>query len=380
MTERLSDLLHDEALAVAVPPAPTGAILARGKQLRTRRVMGAAAGAVVGVTAAVALGWGVTGGSNLRLAPDPATASPIGPSGWAVSVGSTVVLGNGARAELPDKVKALYYTSAGTVVRTGEVAYTDAPDSSYALVTDDGHVHSLGLQLGDRAPSTDPTLPYLAYAEKRGASGGDSWNVVLRDVRTGREAVSIPVEGPFTWGGWNAPPVALDGDHVYVALDHTTLDVDWRTGTVGTAIHVAASFFPTVNAGRTVRVDDSANTSEVVDVATGRQLLTTSQDDGQLSLSPDGRRALLTSSALCDDSAHCVMEDPETEILDASTGARLATVELTTRDFGWTPDGQLLKSENGDVELCSTTTGSCASTGIDLGKGAVKIGGGIYES
>ena len=37
MTERLSVLLHEEAEALDVPPAATGAILARGRGLRRRR-------------------------------------------------------------------------------------------------------------------------------------------------------------------------------------------------------------------------------------------------------------------------------------------------------------------------------------------------------
>lgn len=380
MTERLSTMLHDEAFDLPVPAAPTDAILARGRRMRTRRRLGALAAGTAGVVAIAGLAAGITNGPDLRLAADLAAASALDPSGWAVSAGSTVYLGNGARATVPDKVKSIYYTSAGTVVRTGTVAYTDAPDSSYALLTDAGEVHSLGLQLGDRAPSTDPTLPYLAYAEKRGLRGHDDWNVVLLDVRTAQEVVSIPVEGDFTWGGWNAPPVALDGDHVYVALDEATLDVHWRTGEVGTASHLSPAFLPDVDAGHSVLIDDQANTSTVIDVATGRTLMQRSQDEGQLSLSPDGRFALLLSMATCDDDNTCTMDDPQTEVFDVATGARLTTVHLATRDFGWTPDGRLLRADGRGVELCSPQTGACEATGIRLDDGSVKVGGSSYES
>jgi hypothetical protein len=374
MTERLSTLLHDEAHDLPIPAAPGDAILSRGRtKVRRRRI-----GAVAGVAAVASLGVALTTGPDLRPAPGPADGA-ADPSGWAVSTGSTVHLGNGATAKLPAKIKSIYYTSAGTVVRTGRRSSTDAPDSAYALVTDDGAVHSLGLQLGDRAPSTDPTLPYLAYAEPRG-EGHDGWNVVLRDVDTGDVAASVAVDGAFTWGGWNAPPVALDGDHVYVALDEATLDVDWRTGQVSPAPHMLGSFFPDVDGGRTVLVDDRANTSTVVDVATGRTLMQTSQDQGQLMLSPDGRFALVVGMAECDEDGTCTMEDPETEVLDVATGARIATLHLDSRDFGWTPDDRVLTTEGGAVETCSPRTGACEPTGTRLGDGSIKVGGALYES
>jgi hypothetical protein len=84
--------------------------------------------------------------------------------------------------------------------------------------------------------------------------------------------------------------------------------------------------------------------------------------------------------ATCNDDMVCTMDDPETPVYDVSTGSRLTTVHLATRDFGWTPDGQLLRSNAGEVELCSPLTGACRSTGIRLGGGPVKIGGNSYES
>ena len=273
MTERLTLLLRQEADTLDVPTAPADAILSRGRHVRRRRRQVAAAVVTTGVVAVATIGIGIADRAHFRPATDPAVASALNPAGWAVSSGSTLSLGNGTSVTLPSKVKAIYYTSAGSLVRTGKVSYTDGTDSSYALVTDDGEVHSLGLRLGDRAPSTDPTLPYLAYAEKRGAVGHDDWTVVLRDVRTGDVAATIPVDGSFSWGGWEAPPVALDGDHVYVALDDATLDVDWRTGEVQDAGHLPSSRFPSVTAGREVLEDNRGDPGSVIEVATGKPVV-----------------------------------------------------------------------------------------------------------
>ncbi|SFC39416.1 hypothetical protein SAMN04487968_10665 [Nocardioides terrae] len=384
MTERLSALLHDEALDVPVPAAPAEAIIAGGRRTRVRRRLGAGAVSAAAAAAVAAVCLMPSDGSGLRLAPDPAAASPLDPAGWAVSAGSTLYLGNGATAQLPDKVKSIYYTSAGTVVRTGTVAYTDAPDSAYALVGDDGRVHSLGLALGDRAPSTDPRLPYLAYAQRRGNTGHDAWDVVLRDVRSGDVAVSVPVDGSFTWGGWNAPPVALDGDHVYVGLDDATLDVDWRTGAVSTASHLPAARFPESTSGRVALENRSGQPVRVAEVSTGASVAELSPGGGPgegpaaVSISPDGRFALLVPWRTCDDDNACVYDQPASEVLQLD-GGRSATVDLGDQ-VGWTPDGRLIRVTGQGVDLCSPVTAVCDPTGIRLGEGPVKVGGNSYES
>lgn len=331
--------------------------------------------AVAGIGVTASLGGPA---AQQQLPVDPAVAAPLDPSGWAISTGSLVTLGNGETATLPDAVKSIYYTSAGTVVRTGEVAYTDAPDSAYALVTDDGEIHSLGLELGDRAPSTDPTLPYVAYAEGRG--GDDEWSVVLRDVRSGDVAATIPIEGDFTWGGWNAPPVALDGDHVYVGLDDATLDVEWRTGAVSEAEHLPASRFPTVTAGLEVLERRNGNLGSIVDVATGAVVVEDlPAGPAAASVSPDGRYALLVPWRTCDEGADfCSYDDPTSEVIDLADGST-TTVDLGDQ-VGWTPDGRLIRVTDDAIDLCLPLTGDCTSTGMTVQGGPLKVGGNSYES
>ena len=95
-------------------------------------------------------------------------------------------------------------------------------------MTSDGTVDRLSLTLGEVVPSTDPLQPYLAYADA--ASG--KVQVVVVDVTTGAEAARVDVPGVSDWGGWEAPPVALDGEDVFVGSQSGTLVVNWRTGEV----------------------------------------------------------------------------------------------------------------------------------------------------
>ncbi|GAA4727190.1 hypothetical protein GCM10023350_07540 [Nocardioides endophyticus] len=379
MTERLALLLRQEADTLDVPTAPADAILSRGRRVQRRRRLVVGATVTAGVVAVAGLGMNLPDRAHFRPPTDPAVASALNPAGWAVASGSTLSLGNGATVTLPSKVKSIYYTSAGSVVRTGKASYTDGSDSSYALVTDDGEVHSLGLQLGDRAPSSDPTLPYLAYAEKRGVVGHGDWTVVLRDVRTGDVAATIPIDGAFSWGGWEAPPVALDGDHVYVGLDDATLEVNWRTGEVEDAAHLPSSRFPGVTAGHEVLEDQRGNPSAVIDVATGDRVVSDlPAGPAGASLSPDGRYALLIPWSTCNDDYVCVYDDPASQVVDLSDAA---STKLDIGDqAGWTPDGRVIRVTDGAVDLCSPATGDCTSTGISLGDGPVKVGGNSYES
>ena len=62
-------------------------------------------------------------------------------------------------------------------------------------------------------PSTDPGQPYLAYAD----AGAARSQVVVLDVSTDAEVARVDVPGVPDWGGWEAPPVALDGEDVFVS-------------------------------------------------------------------------------------------------------------------------------------------------------------------
>jgi hypothetical protein len=378
VTERLSTLLHEEAAGLDVPAPAHLAVLARGRRLRRRR---RATSGVAGLALLALVGSGAVLGVRALDHDGTRTVEPAGPAylhGGAFAVGSTIHFGDRGDhvADVEGRVKALYYTSAGVLVRTGTDAFTDsAGPSHYDLVTPDGEVSTLDLDLGDRVPATDPDQPYLAYAQK----DGSGWAVVVRDVRTDAERSRTHLDGAFTWGGWEAPPVSLSGDSVYVGLDDGAPAVDWRTGEVTTAALPGRSSAPTVAGGHTVVAD--RREVRVIDVATGDILLSVpNRHFPYVDLSPDGRYAKVV---LQDDPAEIerpyLGEQDGFLVQDLATGER-ATVESPAFSEGWTPDGHLLRVGRRSVTTCAPMSGQCETTTGELGGGRIKLGGLSYES
>src|SRR3954471_6059916 len=58
-----------------------------------------------------------------------------------------------------------------------------------------------------------PTAIVWHMQNPGGTAGGPS---LVTDLDTGAELSRTVIDGRFTWGGWEAPPVALDGDLVWV--------------------------------------------------------------------------------------------------------------------------------------------------------------------
>ena len=375
MTERLALLLRQEADTLDVPAPDAAGIVGDGRRLRRRRraVEGVALVAVVAAVGAIAVVVPRIGGGSSEL---PA-ASAAELEGWAVASGSTVQLGTGQTVHVDGKVKSVYYTSAGVLVRAGAEAATDAPDSTYTLVDADGQTSDFALELGDRVPGTDPTQPYLAYAEKTDDPG--RWDVVLRDVRTGDVYRNIPVNGTFTWGGWVAPPVALSGSHVYVGLDDATLDIAWKDATVTRATTLPASNMPTVAGGRVVLENDRTEVVRVVDAQTGEVLLELPQADRLLSLSPDGTHAIAVPWRSCDDEDTCTWDKPTAIVYDLATG-RHREIDIRDASYGWTPAGDLLRVDQDSVDVCQPDTAICHSTPVTVHGRSLRLGGTSYES
>lgn len=399
MTEQIHDLLHAGADAVDVPPPPTTAILTEGRRLRRRTQLvrgGAVTAGIAGTAAVVALAL-VLAQPHPAEVPRLAPAVAPDPAGWAVAQGSTVHLGSGKVVEVPGKVKAMYYTSSGVMVRTGKTAWTDAADSNYFVLENDGDVRDFSLHLGDKKPGTDPTLPYLAYAVK----GADAthWELVLRDVRTGEVATRIPFEGAFTWGGWNAPPTALSGDYAYVGLDKATMVIDWRTGKVVASKVLPPSRMPTVSGGRELLdpqadvaasfspaelqgLDQQEQVFRVIDARAGTVLRSVTVDpEGWPRLSPDGRHVFLAPMGMCDaDTNECHYDDPEAHVISVDTGAD-RSYRLQYGGYGWTPDGRLLLVDKTQVRSCDADTGDCVATPVTLdGNDPMRISGNDNES
>lgn len=382
MTERLSTLLHDEAHDLAIPDAPTGAILTAGRRrVRRRRT------AVVSIAAAAVITGGalvhVAGaGARTPVVLDPATAPAA--TDWAVAQGSVVHLGTGATVKVPGQIKSMYYTSAGTLLRFGASPYTDGPHtsgSSYWLARPDGTLTDLRFSLNDRVPGSDPSLPYLAYADK--GADDEHWMLVIRDVRDGSTVREIPFRGTSTWNGWAAPPVSLSGDHAYIGVDGTLLDVRWRTGQVEET--TVSEHMPETRGGREIVSNDAQGTIQVVDLASGAVLKTITYDpsvgvERYPQLSTDGTHLALLPYAMCTDDGSCSYEGRSARIIDLATGAS-RTTSLEYGAFGWTATGRLLVVDGASVKSCDPDTMACTSTPVTLdGTGPIRVSGNNNES
>jgi hypothetical protein len=360
MTDRLATLMHSEADALDVPSPPTPEILAAGRRIRrtsTAWRAGAAAAALVVVT-------GVTVGALQGRGKDEATvppaATPAVSEGYAVD--DTVYVDGGKAATLPEVAQSLYYTSAGILVRTNKDGASDggAP-FHFELVHADGTATKLGVTLGEVVPSTDAAEPYLAWATMT----GDTIHVIVHDVATDEDIANVDVPGKFRWGGWEAPPVALSGDFVYVGTDHQTQVVNWRTGETSTTDVVPGSTVPSVMGGRTFLVRHGSIT--VTDVATGKTLLEIPYGQGAPDLSPDGRYALVSG------------RDRAT-IYDVDNGA---DVSVPAGTWGWSADGdEVFRVHGSTMTTCSAATGDCADSSIPPlgGDATVRYAGQTFES
>jgi hypothetical protein len=374
MTDRLSTLLHDEADRLEIPAPRTADVLIHGRRVirRRARTLGAATVAVV----AIAGGSLMVGHRQHHDTATPVAPASEAPEQLAYSVGDTVYLGDdgSVSATMPEVPQTLYYTSAGVLVRTNRTGASDggAP-FHFELVEPDGTTSKLGVTLGHVVPSADPNQPYLAWATMQGGH----IQVVVHDVTTDQDVTTLDVPGSFTWGGWSAPPVALDGDIVYVATDHATTTVNWRTGATGTTQAVPAAF-PDVRDGHALV--SGLHGSSVVDVATGKQLLDLGRPMTQLAmLSPDGRYAALVG--FTGGPPHPL------EVYDVATGNKL-TLSASGDSWGWSSLHELFTVHGDHLMTCDPTDGRCTASRVPASDSSsspensipVRYAGRVYES
>ncbi|MDQ4053806.1 MAG: hypothetical protein M3237_14040 [Actinomycetota bacterium] len=353
MTERLAQLMHAEADHLVVPPPNAGAALSQGRGLRRRRrfVTGATATAVVLVIGGGALAVNAITGDDKGSNADPAAAFD---SGAVFSIGATVYAANGeVEAAIEDKaIKSLYYTSAGVLVRHGNNPYSDGGGPQrFSIVRPDGSVDPIDVTTEETVHSTDPTQPYLAYAEET-AAGVD---VVLRDLRDDTEAARVSIPGPFDKNAWMPPPISLSGELVYITTSPTAYVVDWRSGEVTATDAIEPGGYVEVHGGRET-VDDRFQ-ARVVDAATGETLLSapiTQDQFGGFSLSPDGSYALLSIEDMMASGEAASTVD----VYDVETGEH---VSVPRNDYGWTVDGDLFSVSKGKLTTCDTATGDCTT-------------------
>ncbi|WP_299051962.1 hypothetical protein [uncultured Nocardioides sp.] len=367
MTEPLTRLLHRVGEDLDAPPPPATAVLERGRGLRRRRTAVLSAGVSVAVVAVLTGAMLLPGGDTDR-AVDP--VAPSGPTldGVTFAVGNQVYLDGGEKVvEIDDRaVKSLYYSSAGVLVRHGNNTASDGGGPQrFTLIRPDGTLSPVSVETEENAHGVDPDQPYLAWTEVV-ESGVE---VVVHDVDTDTEVARLPVQGRFTW---SPPPVALDGDTVYVGgrpgNDPALLAVDWRTGEVAESDRTA--YFPEPRKERTIEYDGRP---AVVDLASGEVLHTASSRDSFLTLSPDGR---LVAESGFDERA---FEDLDATVVDLDSGAEFG---MPGSQVGWSTSGQPFVVGADEVTVCDGTSGDCLTEELDLGRGQpqVQLGGRTYES
>lgn len=410
MTDRLAQLLRDEADGLDIPHPRLDAILLDGRRERRRRltapVIGSvAAAAVVGAVLVVpGLVSGDGSGDGSVTVHDRSGAIFSGATaraaraayarGGAFAAGSKVYFGNSDAyaVQIDDPaVKSVYYTSAGVLVRHGkDYAMDDASRDGYSLVATNGSVTGLDLDIGDVSPSTDATQPYFAYA--RPAQGDADWEVILLDLHDGSVAATVPVDGDFSWGGWDAPPVALEGDRVYIALDDAMQAVDWRTGET-TTTPLPSSTYPDIDADRYLSIDDGVTadgmeldaTIRVRDALSGETLLDLPDvGDRFASLSPDGEHLMVLPYLMIGDDGQA-QRMTDAVLYTVDTGERMDLPPSEIGAYGWTPDGLVFSVTEDSVTLCDADAADCSTTPLDLDLAGgelatLRLGGMINES
>ena len=376
MTERLSELLRDEARDIPVPHAPASAVLGRGRRVRRRRRLTAGATAAAAVLA-------VAGGTALvsEQLREPTEPEPLTATGSYTELGALAVDGElyvgGRHVPFEEPIKSLHYTSEGVVVRSGTSSGNDDGDQ-YALVRGDGSTEELDLPADDGMVATEPDSTRLAFVAP---AGRDRWDVVVTDVESGDEVARHTVDASFPRGfRWSAPPVALHGDLVWVHFGGGWTEVDWRSGAVrqvpGTehVFEVAGGRYAergSTDAPWTIRAMEDGH------VLTRLQL----DEEAYGTFSPDGRYFRVW------DMSRAFGVEVEPYVHDIDTGQRSPVPEGHSpvskgTDVGWTPDGDLLTmTGEGVVQTCAVGA-ECQDTGlvVDLELDSeVLIGGGLFE-
>ena len=376
MTERLSQLLHDEAADLTPPPPDSAATLAEGRRLQRRQrvttgLAATAVAAVVVTTAGfVALQTGQSGARDVGPAGAGGGAAPA-----AYGVGSDIHLGD-VVAQVPDTVHSLHYTSLGVLVRSNpnDGASDGSGPESLTLVRWDGSTAALGTIPEGVGPATDPGQDVYALAEAR----GDGFVAVVRDALTGETVLEQPLPDlPPSY--WEVPPLALEDETLYVGYKNETVAVDLVTDEV-TTVDGLSGGMPNVTAGRTVVGNEGS--IEVLDVATGESLLTAELDGyGFGSLSPDGRFLRVVQEEGVDAEGNYVEPRDVITVYDVATGAEQEFEGAYS--WGWTADGGLFQATGGTLRTCDVASGSCDEEPITpaLPRDAeLRFGGQTYES
>ncbi|HEX6150497.1 hypothetical protein [Nocardioides sp.] len=372
MTERLSQLLHEEVAELHPVPAVPSRVLAEGRRLRRRRrlstgVAVAAAVAVVGAAGGYAISQSNGAGPDLTNAGGDA---PV-----VFGVGSKVYVDD-AVATVPDTIHSFHYTSEGVLVRSNpnDGASDGSGPETLTLVRNDGTTVALGTIPEGVGPATDSAESVYVLAEAR----GEDFVAVVRDVETGETVEEVPLPD-LRPSYWEVPPLSLDGSTLYVGYRSSTVAIDLATGEQHTVDGIGG--LPIVAGGR-LGTTNREGDFFVVDTTTGEEVLLVDSPDGDYSwgtLSPDGRFLKMNASEMAMEQGG---ESGTFAVYDVAAGSKVE-IEGDGYGWGWTASGELFRVAGDTVTTCDAGTGQCRESPAPtkVGKNAhLRLGGLSYES
>lgn len=398
MTEQLIEQIRHRADREPVPELDLDGVLRRGRRARRIRTAGHRGIATLAVGAVLGTALLVSDRSR-PLDLDVSTSITAGEvdlvssayrTGGAFSRGDTVWFSDPEYAvDLGVTVRLMYYTANGVVA-----GVTNDDDGTakreYVYVGTDGAVRELDLP-GDVVPGTDAQADRLAYLTKR--FGG--WTVHVVEASTGRELAQRSFDAPYTWAGWDLPPIGLTGDHVVLGVDGAQRVLNWRTGE--RVADVPGTQLPSTGGGRALGGDLAAHTYRLGDSASLRSTedLAVTDASGQHAwadneLSPDGRFVLTVNTTVLigdDGDIEDVLggadqepvAEPVVHVTEVDTGRRI-TLPGHGRTYGWTPDGRLMRVDATKVTTCDGATGECVSRTVPEGPGKIAMAGRYFGS
>jgi hypothetical protein len=337
VTERLSQLLHEEAQHLDVPAPPdAGRVALDGRRLRRRRrlVRSLVAAAAVAVVATGSLGVSRLLPDGGRVGPTTGVAADAVVYGWQ----DTVVIGD-RTVELPGTVRTLDLAAPGVLVTTRN------PDAFW-LVRPDGSTVDLGPASQGSAVATDPESE--VFVEKFEPDGSTA--VVVRDLETG-EVRRVVSEADRVGG------IALDGGTAYLSIGpRAVLAVDVADGDTRRIAGSSSSGLPAVRGGR--RLLWRPDSLVVQGLADGEGLLTVEGGVSEAALSHDGRWLVTVDRTRPDTELPDEGAPSETTVHDVFTGESVV-LEAPGVGWSWTPAGTLYRVEGDEVVRCEPATGGC---------------------
>lgn len=399
MTDQLVEQIRRHSDAEPIPELDLAGVIGRGRRLRRRRsvVRRTIAVAAVAAVAGTAIVTGQQQEANeIQLevstgiaASDVALVSTAYRTGGAFSRGDTLWFSDpDYDVDLGVTIQLMYYTADGVVAGVTNDEAGDAK-RDYVYVGTDGSARALNLP-GKVVPGTDALADRLAYLTKEGSG----YRIHVVEASTGSELATHTFDAPYSWAGWDVPPIGLTGEYVVIGVDGNQQVLNWRTGEL--AADLPGAQLPSAGGGRALGGELGAEVYQLGDSDPLRSTedLAVADESGYRwainELSPDGRYVRTTNTTIgVDDDGHVtkvysgvggkVIRNPVVHVTDVATGRRI-TLPGHARTYGWTPDGRLMRVNGSKVTTCDGSTGDCTTRTVPDGPGTIRMAGGYLGS